>query len=34
MVSRDVHINRPQNDDNGDYIGRYSSNITLMEVIA
>ena len=31
---RDVYINRPLNDDNGDYIGRYSSSITLMEVIA
>ena len=32
--SRDVHINWPQNNDNGDYIGRYASSITLMEVIA
>ena len=32
--SRDVHINWPRNNDNGDYIGRYSSSITLMEVIA
>ena len=32
--SRDVHINWPRNNDNGDYIGRYSSSITLMEVVA
>ena len=32
--SRDVHINWPNNNDNGDYIGRYASSITLMEVIA
>ena len=31
---RDVHINWPNNNDNGDYIGRYASSITLMEVIA
>ena len=32
--SRDVHINWPRNNDNGDYIGRYASSITLMEVTA
>ena len=32
--SRDVHINWPRNNDNGDYIGRYSSSITLMDVVA
>ena len=31
---RDVHINWPRNNDNGDYIGRYASSITLMEVTA
>ena len=31
---RDVYINWPLNNDNGDYIGRYASSITLMEVIA
>ena len=32
--SRDIWINRPLNNDNGDYIGRYASSITLMEVTA
>ena len=32
--SSDVHINYPLNNDNSNYIGRYSSNITVMEVIA
>ena len=31
---RDVYINWPLNNDNGDYIGRYASSITLMEVTA
>ena len=31
---RDIHINWPNNNDNGNYIGRYASSITCMEVIA
>ena len=31
--SVDVHINYPQNNDNSNYIGRFSSNITAMEVL-
>ena len=30
--SSSLFINRPQNDDNSNYIGRYTSNITAMEV--
>ena len=30
--SQDVYINWPQNNDNSNYIGRFSSNIIAMEV--
>ena len=31
--SQDVHINYPNNNDNSNYIGRFSSNIIVMEVL-